>query len=1167
MSLTSEDESLFSNSNFDLNELDEEEENLLAIKKQLMITQQFRIDQERKNAVISTLRKRIEVLEDQKSMAYSENEQLRQQLHEKDGIEKLLNSMSEELETLNDKNALLQLDIGNGQEELKSQVSKNHLLKNTIENAKQKISERDIQITSLEQCIVEEKNRQRALERKHKGYTTELFSEIQHAKKEYTDTYEKFKLLHEELSTSVSLLRNSEKEKEQLERALKHAESTRATMLRENKELMADNEMLSGNNAQLQEVLAAVKAQMHSASQTHREKEEDLKAEMEDLSKECTKHKHEALKLRLILVNIGSAVENHVEGRTGSTPNISNHQSLYGDTPEDRCGSPSSHSRHYSLYSELQTPIYHNSSGRHSCPTGKDSDDQAIAAMVCKLLAENVRITQDNQELVAKHNTVAVDLNSLKSSNREAERRIHEYQCWLGEVDEQIELLEERLAEEPRGSRITEQLERDCDQADPKVAQSDPPATRSPAPERKSTPRSAAATISSSMKSCRSPSPSSVPLPELKRSPIGKSVKGKNASSMPHLQSHDLRHARLARVTDGLQAQKKREQALLSKNAELQEVISNLELQAVRSTKDAERIEREHECSLKDARLQHERQLREAMNKYYAEVHELRRISQEAEAAVDAVTKESELEIALLSARSKGQQHEEQELLQRDYSRRMQQIDDRFFIQSEQSFSVLLYLLHHYLRLKERYAEVVTQKKIITTLYCRQEAAVKDGLAALARRHDERVSEMAEVARLMKEQLNSCRGDDKGKSRQENPSPRIKFGGGPLDEPDHDSEISLSPSSKVPVPVPSNPKRRMTLRIVGLVIVTVCHMRKLLQVSRTKYCTVTAKNKGETDDFLDDLLRATGCDEAVHDLVGVGAKKASGELSGLFLSSTALARRSAMLLHAPVVLALAFLNREAEHHQKITEFKNEIINKFNNAIPINAVPVTSSSYFTAQTESLLKSIKYSYRMGAHQHYTQPLCMPLAITDEKAADDLVTEIKRLAASWAQMYSKLGEASNSQETLLREARASLDKQRRAVAALRQQKRGEEQEILSVLGKLNVVHAESPFHRKSPKGHSASLDPGAMRSTESEADISGDIRRNDYMQTDADVNVSSPLQNESIIRRKLEGMIPSRSVSPRVTAVNASRSMYSALYVSPNSRHTAATFSSNQKSDNRK
>jgi hypothetical protein len=123
MSITSEDESTFS-SQFGLDDLDDEEENLLAIKKQLLITQQFRVDQERKNAVISTLRKRIESLEDQKSVAYAENDQLRQQLHDKEEVEKQVSLMTEELEHLNDKNSLLQLEVNNVHEEYKGQVSR-----------------------------------------------------------------------------------------------------------------------------------------------------------------------------------------------------------------------------------------------------------------------------------------------------------------------------------------------------------------------------------------------------------------------------------------------------------------------------------------------------------------------------------------------------------------------------------------------------------------------------------------------------------------------------------------------------------------------------------------------------------------------------------------------------------------------------------------------------------------------------------------------------------------------------------------------------------------------------------------------------------------------------------------------------------------------------------
>lgn len=123
MSITSEDESSFS-SQFGLDDLDDEEENLLAIKKQLLIAQQFRVDQERKNAVISTLRKRIESLEDQKSVAYAENDQLRQQLHDKEEVEKQVSLMTEELEHLNDKNSLLQLEVNNVHEEYKGQVSR-----------------------------------------------------------------------------------------------------------------------------------------------------------------------------------------------------------------------------------------------------------------------------------------------------------------------------------------------------------------------------------------------------------------------------------------------------------------------------------------------------------------------------------------------------------------------------------------------------------------------------------------------------------------------------------------------------------------------------------------------------------------------------------------------------------------------------------------------------------------------------------------------------------------------------------------------------------------------------------------------------------------------------------------------------------------------------------
>jgi hypothetical protein len=355
----------------------------------------------------------------------------------------------------------------------------------------------------------------------------------------------------------------------------------------------------------------------------------------------------------------------------------------------------------------------------------------------------------------------------------------------------------------------------------------------------------------------------------------------------------------------------------------------------------------------------------------------------------------------------------------------------------------------------------------------------------------------------------------------------------------------------------------MTLRMAGLVVVAVCHMKKLLQVSRTSYHTA-AEREG---DFLKDLLQATSCGQAVQELVGDGGAKAS---AGGIMSSSALARRGQMLLHAPVVLPLVFLNAEAEQHGNVSMFKNEIIYRFCNAIPVGAVPVASSSYYTAQTASLLKSVKYSYRSGSQTHF-RPLCVPLSIADDVAADELVLEMKQLAAAWATGYAALRdrkeqaeEVSSTQEALLREARAGIEKQRRAIAALKQQKRGEEQEILNVLGKLNIVQAEYPSTRKSPKVHSTlNLTPnvpGPMSpaSGRGGTGILGDIRRDDFMQTSSDVSVGS----DSISGRKLEGMIPGRSVSPRVTAVNASRSMYSALYVSPYSQ--ASTSDSGRKRD---
>lgn len=1025
------------------------------------------------------------------------------------------------------------------------------------------MSECDIELTTLQQCVGEEKTRQRSLEKQHQEHTRKLHGEMNQAKAEYSNAYDRVKQLHDELSASVSLLRTSEKEKDQLERALKHAESVRATMQQETKVLKADHDMISSNNHQLEEVLTAVKTQMQQMSAAHRQEVADLSAEADQADKECTLQRNEVLKLRLILVNIGSAVEHHIEGRSQShslagSPAPPKYQSLYDDTPEEK----RSGSGRYSLYSELQTPQPRGN--LRSMDKDKDTGDQAIAAMVCKLLAENVRLTQDNQELIAKHNTVAEDMSALKARNNELQMHAHEYQRWLGEVDAQIEELEDRLADEAMGSRLPEQLQRDWErQADPKGAGIEPAAA--PTPDHKAARSTTTAGHKSGRSPYRSPSPSPSPSPSLAPRPEPKRTQHASGKQKhppipppPALQSHDLRHARLSRVTEGLSGLKKRLQFVMTKNAEQQDVISNLELQAVRTAKEAETRDQEHECRLRDARLQHERKLRETMDQYYRQLEELRCANQEAEAAVNAVTRESERELAMAQAESRGLQKESQEVWQMEHHRKLEQIEEDHSRHSEQALSVLLFVLFHYLRLKERYSEVVVQKGVITAQLRRQEASVRESLAELGHRHETRVANMTGCVSFMRERLaeGETEGDVEGgdwAGRADGPSPRARPCPGPLDE---EELVSAPPPLK-----PQRP-RRMTLRLAGLIVVAVCHMKKLVQNSRARYRTV----RGRDGDFLQDLLQASSCSQAVQDLVGeTSAKGTAGPIS-----SSALARGNQIMLQTPVVLAFIFLNGDAGRGERVTQLKNEIICRFCNAIPVSAVPAASSSYFTAQTASLLKSIKYSYRSGSQTHF-RPLCVPLAIGDDAAADELVADMKRLALAWATGYQKLRDEKEQTEALLEEASASNEKYKRTVAALRTQKRGEEQEILNVLGKLNVVHSEFPSNKKSPKFYSNSnLNvPSSAVGTISPASgkggtgIHGDIR-DDYMQCDAE---SLSVGSESISGRRLEGTISSRSVSPRVTAVNASRSMYSALYVSPYSQTSTTDSSSRKREKSRK
>ena len=126
MSITSDD-SIFDLKQ-DVDDIEEEEENLLQIRKQLLTVQQFRLDQERKNSTISSLRSRIDVLEDQKSTLNVEIEMLRSRNKEKENVEKDLTESLNDLETTNDQVSLLQLENGNLQQELKSVNAKYVLL-------------------------------------------------------------------------------------------------------------------------------------------------------------------------------------------------------------------------------------------------------------------------------------------------------------------------------------------------------------------------------------------------------------------------------------------------------------------------------------------------------------------------------------------------------------------------------------------------------------------------------------------------------------------------------------------------------------------------------------------------------------------------------------------------------------------------------------------------------------------------------------------------------------------------------------------------------------------------------------------------------------------------------------------------------------------------------
>ena len=108
----------------DLDDIEVEEESLVQIRKQLLLTQQFRVDQERKNATISSLKRRIESLEDEKSTSYVEIGHLRTKIRDKENVESILSSITIDLEEANDKYTCSQLENENLIQEMKSLQSR-----------------------------------------------------------------------------------------------------------------------------------------------------------------------------------------------------------------------------------------------------------------------------------------------------------------------------------------------------------------------------------------------------------------------------------------------------------------------------------------------------------------------------------------------------------------------------------------------------------------------------------------------------------------------------------------------------------------------------------------------------------------------------------------------------------------------------------------------------------------------------------------------------------------------------------------------------------------------------------------------------------------------------------------------------------------------------------
>lgn len=482
----------------DLDEIEVEEESLVQIRKQLLLTQQFRIDQERKNATISSLKRRIESLEDEKSASYAEVGELRIKLRDKETIESKLSSITIELEESTDKYACLLLENENLREEMKSLQNRYHIvellhlvfylflflgltivvlisvhifvcrydkLKISHYKSQERENELSINIASLEKYINELRSDISKKDKEYLHHEKQVTIHLEKLDNEKLSQQQRVTFLEEEVEAQLATIKDYENGNRNLELSLKHAESVRVALKDELQEQQEEIEAYAEKNAQLETVLNSIRHELSSLASAHKHEMHAMQVRIDQCNNDYMDQKNETAKYKMMLGSIGTAVEKHyeyddmVQQRSDKSDSRTSHHDGDGNryVPYSTIMSQSNENKQSSYrrnepvdakYEEMMRKTVRNyeKNSNINQSTKKLNEDQEVAAMVCKLLSENHHVKQENIVLTNKLNSCFEDINRKQSHIQRIELEHNWLLNSMEELDDVIYDFEKRLS-------------------------------------------------------------------------------------------------------------------------------------------------------------------------------------------------------------------------------------------------------------------------------------------------------------------------------------------------------------------------------------------------------------------------------------------------------------------------------------------------------------------------------------------------------------------------------------------------------------------------------------------------------------------------------------------------------------------------------------------------